>query len=462
MMKTRFLAAGALVASAAGLLACGDDTVVAPPDAGPDGSVVSDATAADSGSPDVVETVDSSLDADAAETAPPPPTRLLLSFNGASQSELVAFGLASHAVDGRLQYPDFIGTTATTPSSPFLLEQSLDVVARLDPLQPWVVRSSWSVKLDDAPDAGLSAGYADPVAIVTGAGSKAYVLRYTRNLIAVLDTSADVDGGAPAKTIDLSSQVQAGGDGYVEMTAGWFDPKSNYLYVLLANIDRNNVGCSGYCLLCSPTTPTLVAIDTSTDQLVDLGADAGSDAGGLGIALPGYSPAFGPTAMVYDPAGNRLLVLQGGCTTTTADGGTGPVAGREVDSVSLTTGAATKLLDLSSAGYASAIYYLDAHHVVLQLDQTYVWDPTTTKLGAPIANAPESFALDAKGNLVGISPVVGADGGTTGAYQVVSVSPPDGGATPLGSQDPFYVDGGDGGNAYANGFPSGAQLWPAP
>jgi hypothetical protein len=461
MHRQWLLVVGALAWSAAGFVACGDDTEVAPLDGGTDASVLTDSSAPDSSSPDGAENTDSSQGGDA-DAAPPPPTRLLLSLNGSTQSELAAFGLQSRVVDGRLVYPDYIGTTVITPSSPFLLEQGNDIVARLDPLQPWVTRSSWNVALNDyQADAGLSTSYSDPIAVVVGAGTKAYVLRYTRNLIAVIDTASDVDGGAPMKTIDLSSQVQAGGDGYVEMSAGWFDPANNYVYVLLANINRNNY-CGGYCFYCSNTNPQIVAIDTATDQLVSLASDAGGDAGGTsGVALPGYNPAFGPTAMVYDPPNNRLLVLHNGCNPPTADGGAGPVERREVDAFSLTDGTTKRLLDLTGSPFPTALFYADQHHVIVQLDTAYMWDPTTPTLGPAIPNAPQAFGLDGQGNLVGISQLFAADGGP-GGWSITSVTPADGGVTVIGSQDPFYVDGGDAGDLFASGFVNGAQLWPAP
>src|SRR5208283_2044162 len=120
---------------------------------------------------------------------------------------------------------------------------------------------------------------------------------------------------------------------YVEMSAGYFDSTSNKAYVLLGNIDRFNVASDGYTQLCSTTYPTLVAIDTTTNAVV---APPVGDAGTSGIALEGYNPAFGPSAMVYDPANNRLLVLESGCNVAESDGGIGPVTRRGVEAVSLT------------------------------------------------------------------------------------------------------------------------------
>jgi hypothetical protein len=435
--------------STAGLAACGsgDDTSTPTADAGPvaDASMQHDAQPPDSGSP-----VPDGSAADAADATPPP--RLLLSYNGASTSELVAFGLDSKAVDGRFTYPGFIGTTCVTPTSPWLMEQANDVVARLDPLQPWVIDSSWNVALKDEIDSGFAAPYSDPDGVVVGAGTKAYVLRYTRNLIAVVDSSQNVDAGAPLKTIDLSSQLQSGGDGYVEMTAGWYDAANSRLYVLLGNINRGDVGCNGYCQLCSSTSPTIVAIDTTTDTLAALGVDAG-EAGVVtsGYALGGYDPAFGSSPMVYDAPDNRLLVLETGCSTTAADGGVGPVVRREVEAVSLTDGSVRPLLDLTTSAFPQAMFYVDAHHVILQLDTAYTWDPTTTTLGPAIPNAPDTFSVDGQGNLVGVTQDYGADGGPSG-ISVLSVSSGDGGVTTLG-QNPFSL---------TSGFVGGAQLWPAP
>jgi hypothetical protein len=435
----------ALVWGAAGVSACGDDTVGASVnDAGVDATFDSNVPGSDSSAGDDAGASDAGHAADADATAPPS-ARLLLSYN-ASQSELVAFGLQSKAVDGRLKYSDFIGTSYVTPSAPWLLEQGNDLVGLLDLQQPWVVQSSWNVAMNDFTDAGYAQPYSDPQAVVVGTDNKAYVLRYNRNLIAVIDTSRTVDAGAPIGSIDLSGEVQANGDGYVEMTAGVYDPASQRVYVLLANINRLNVACNNYCLICADTQPTIVAIDTTTDTLADLNGSSP----GASIALQGYAPTFGPGAMAFDAANNRLLVLETGCNQP-ADGGVGPLVKREIDEVSLTTGQTQMLLDLSSnPNYPQALFYVDAHHAIVQLDTAYAWDPTTTSLGPAIPNAPDAFALDADGNLVGISGRYAADGGFSG-YDVVSVSAGDGGVTKLGA-DPFSLTG---------GFIGGVQLWPA-
>ena len=110
--------------------------------------------------------------------------------------------------------------------------------------------------------------------------------------------------------------------------------------------------------------------------------------------LPGYDPAFGQSPMVYDPPNNRLLVLETGCNVLGGDGGAGALVKREVEAVSLVDGSTQVLLDLTSAAFPEAIFYMDPHHVILQLDTAYMWDPTTTTLGPAIPNAPDTFSVD--------------------------------------------------------------------
>jgi hypothetical protein len=474
MRKSMLVCATLLWGAAGGILsACGegDDSTAPIPvtkDASADVSAA-DASVSDGSAPDALPTEASAADATPTDAtlptdgssaadegadvqaplsdgnAPGTPSRLLLS-NNASQSELVAFNVGTGQVDGRLVYPGFIGTTATAPGAPWLLEQAVDVVARLDPVKPWNITSSWNVALTDKRDGGDS--YSDPDAVVIGTGSKAYVLRYTRNEIAVIDSSQVADGGAPLKAIDLSSEVQAAGDGIVEMSAGVYVPGKQLVYVLLANIDRGNVAADGYTLLCAATHPTVVAIDVTTDTLIDLNGSAP----GMGLALSGYDPEFGQGAMAYDAAADRLLILESGCNQPLGGGAPGALSGREIEELSLFTGATRKLLDLNAAAFPSQLVFIDANRAIVQLDTAYVWDPTTPTLGPAIPNAPDSFAYDGVANLLGIKARYDADSGAVAGYDVISVRMADGRVTKLGA-DPFSLSG---------GFPSGVQLWPAP
>ena len=445
-MRTLGMVLVALGCAATGLTACGDDTVTLPyQDAGRDGTTTFDATPAVEAGSEGGAADTGAADADATVSAP---ARLLLSYNGSSQSELVAFGLASKQVDGRLVYGDFLGAAYVVPSSPWLLEEGNDVVGRLDPQKPWVIDASWNVAMNDLTDAGYAQSYADPQAVIA-AGSKAYVLRHNRNLVAVLDATQLADGGAPASSLDLSSELQAAGDGYVQPVAGVYVAAQKRVYVLLANINRTDVVDNGFVLLCAATTPTVVAIDTTSDALVDLnGAAAGN-----GWPLGGYNP-FGAGALAYDPgtgANGRLLVLHSGCNQSDGDGGAGPLVKREIESIDLATGQTQQLLDLTTAQFPQTLTYVDAHHAIVQLDTAYAWDPTTTTLGAAIPNAPDAFAYDGAGHMLGVKANYDADGGLEG-YDVVSVAVADGAVAKLGT-NPFSLSA---------GFIGGVALWPAP
>ena len=449
-MSNREIVLTALAWSAVALVACDSQgTVAAPADAAADHSVVAEA------GPDATEEAaapDAAPDAaaEAGEASAAPPARLLLSYNGGSQSEVVAFGLQSHAVDGRLTFDDWLGGAYVGTTAPWVLEESTDIVGKLDGEQPWVIDSSWNVAMNDLTDAGYAQPYSDPDAVIVGAGPKAYVFRYTRNLVAVLDTSKIVDGGQPSGSIDLSGEVQSAGDGYVQPVAAVYVAATQRVYAVLGNIDRNDVVNDGYNLLCTSSTPTVIAIDTTTDTLVDLNGTAP----GNGWPLVGYNPILGPGALAFDPLtgpSGRLLVLDAGCNLTDSDGGAGALAKREVESIDLSTGQATQLLDLTAAAYPSSLTYIDAHHAIVQLDTAYAWDPATTTLGAAIPNAPDAFAYDGQGHLLGVTTQYGTDGGLSG-YAVLSVSVADGGVTQLGA-NPFVL---------TNGYVGGAALWPSP
>jgi hypothetical protein len=451
-------------ACAGALQACGDDTAIAPADAGPDASIAVDGEGYEAGEFDGNLASEGGLGT--GDAPAPPPPRLLLTYGTAAQSELDVFGLESAAVDGRLAFSSAPATLAATASSPWLLEGASDVVLRLDALQPWIVRASWSVALADAPDAGgaprdagdagdggASEGPADPVGLVVGPGTDAYVLRRGRNALAVVDTSQDVDGGVPAKTVDLSSAAQAGGDGWVRPTAAYFEPVRQLVYVLLAHGDGASATPGGP-PPCSATRPSIVAVDPAHAALAPLGG--GGDGGGSAYELRGDAPPVGPSSMVYDPAGDRLLVLQGGCLAAGAIDGGPTLVRRGVDAVSLADGAVTSLLDLTTLPAAPlALFYLDAQHAIVQVEgAAYAWDPTTSSLGAAIAGAPAAFTVDGEGNLVGVAATpgdagAGGDGAASG-WSVVSVPSTDGGAATLGG-DPFALSGGS---------PAGVALWP--
>jgi len=461
-MQTRWILGALALGGGAWLLGCGGDDILYATDSGGvpshgDGAVHMDSTTGDSmpqpeTGPEAAADAPADRVAEAADAGDAAlPERLLLSDNGSSTSELVVVDVPSRTVAGRLSYPGFIGTTDAKGAFPFLLEQSADVVAQLDPALPWQIDRSWNVSLSDQVDGGST--YSDPDAVLVSAANKAYVLRYTRNEIAVLDLTSGADGGVPSATIDLSSLVQPGdSDGTLEMTGGAYVASRHLLYVVLGNIDTNLVSPSGFVLLCASTVSSLIAIDVTTGQLASLGGSAP----GNGIALNGFSPIFG--GVVYDPVADRLVIVSSGCnqppsSDAGADAGPGPLVKRLVEEVKFgATGQPAVLLDLTSQGFPSQFSFIDATHAVLGFDfygpETHLWDPTSTSLGPLLPNAPDFFVYDGAGNLLGTRTDATSDGGS--ALDVVAVHIADGMTSTLLS-NPFSLVG---------GFVSGADLWP--
>jgi hypothetical protein len=262
-------------------------------------------------------------------------------------------------------------------------------------------------------------------------------------MIDVLDVSTNVDGGAPTKQIDLSSLLDPNdGDGVVDMTAAFFHPGRNRLYVLLGNVDRTKFDPGTYALICSGMNSSIIAIDTTNDTVTTLG---GSAPGG-GIKLPLYNPIVGEK-MLYDATNDRLLVLGGGCNANLDAGVAVNLQQREVDEVKLGANTADKVLDLNTQAYPTAFVMLDSTTAVIgTFGGTFMWNTAGTTLGAMIPNAPDFFTSDGNGNLVGTQQYYLMDGGA-GPLNIVRVTT-DGGTTTLGAdiqtiKAPFFVGGVD-------------------
>jgi hypothetical protein len=430
------------------LTACGgDDTEVpldggnAPADAGPDVTVVTNDSGPDA-EPDAADATsasDAAEDApDAADAAPSGPGFLLVSyaFDEFQKSELDAVNLATGQTAGRFSYGSG-GTNVATSTHPWVLEQFNDVVARMNPAQPWMPLSTWNVA-SRAPDAGGYA-YGNAYSVAENASS-AYVALYNRNHVPVLDTSVAVDGGAPASSIDLSSLLQPGdGDGSVEDTAAIYDPSTKRVWLVLGNIDELTVAPPSYDLLCVPSLKsTVVAIDTTTNTLVS----------GLKYELTGVNP----TSVQFDAPNERLIIMSAGCNRAPdagSDAGPGALEGRLIEQIDLNTGISTVLYEATTQPYPGQLAYVQPHLAFVSFgSSTYAWDPTLTVLGAPIANAPEAWVWNGTG-LLGPHTTYLADGGVSNS--IVSVNPLTGEAT-IVEPSPFSVED-------PSGYVEGIGLW---
>ena len=411
----------------------GEDTVFAI-DAGSDASF-------DVSRPDVAvpePTKDSGIDAPLDATLPDDP-HALVTINGRTSSELVAVNLRTRTVDGKLAFPGFIGATYADGDDLWLLEQAVDVVAKMDRMEPWKIRGTYDVALGDRKDGGDP--YSDPVAVVASAGTKAYVLRYTRNAIAVISPATEADGSAAIKSIDLSSLAFASDtDGLVEMTSAVYVAAKKRLYVTLANVDKNTILPPNFeipCPVAGPTS-TIVAIDTDTDALVSLG---GTGPGGS-IVLSGYNVGFGARSF-YEAAEDSLLVLTAGC------GPFGAIQKRGVDEVLLATGQVRTLLDLNANCFPGGFERFGTRYLIDLDGKVFPWDSSKSTTDLPIPNAPSPFAFDGKDSLVGVRKRPGPDGGP-GSLEIVRVPlAGDGGVETL-TVNPFTNN---------DGFVGSVEVW---
>lgn len=338
------------------------------------------------------------------DAGPTGPEQLLVTFgNGTyTQSQLVAINLTTKATSGTLTITGSATTDTHNGTAPFLLETSNDTVARLDSTSPWKVDATWSTSL--TPDRDGAANFQSfPVGVVVETGTKAYILRTDRNDIAVIDESVTGEAGVPMTPISLAGLQEPGDtDGSVEVLGGAYVASSKRLYLVLGNILQPAMGGAISNPACTTgLTSTVTAIDTTTDMIVNLGGQGPKGS----VELKYYAP----TNVVYDAAGNRLIIVSQGCNATAST-----ATARGIEAFNLMTNSTASLLALNpdpimTPGFndpVTSFAYIDATHAVIGFDGTgqgvVNWDPTKTTLGGFISNAPDTFTYDGHGNLVGV------------------------------------------------------------
>jgi hypothetical protein len=351
---------------------------------------------------------------------------LSYTFDSFASSAYGVFNPTTGAALGGLTYAQF-GTNVSSNASPWVLEQANDLVLQMDPVQPWLVRSSWSVTEPPPEEAG-AATYSDAFSVAE-VGTKAYVALFTRDYIAVLDTSTVADGGAPLKSISLSQFVSdADVDHGLEAIAIFYDTTQSLVWVVLGNTNQAVSSASFPYLTCVPGfNPLVVAIDPTTDAIVS----------GKTYSLSGFD-VYPASAVAFDQASDRLLAASQGCSDVTdeSDGAVvvGPTINSYVEALSLATGTDTILLNPAPPG-ASALVYVDATHAFIQSNNgVNFWDPTQTTLGDVVPNAPDEIVWDGNGHLVGPTMTSLSDGGAS--FALIAVDAVDGGVTTLAT-NPF-------------------------
>jgi hypothetical protein len=338
--------------------------------------------------------------------------------------KLVAVDWSTKQIAGTTVFPN-VGLSDAIPvvsgGRGFMIERTDSKLIVLQKDKPWL-----SSKVIDLADADAGPLGVDPVAVIS-TGTKAYVPLYFQNRISIVN----VDAGTVTGNIDLSAfQSPVDNDGLVDVFDGVYDPSTHRAYFLLAQIPQLQKGIEpDRVASCIASVPSIIAVDTTNDQIIDLNGDAG----GSGWPLVGRNA----TAFVPDLARNRLLIVDAGCYELEGgdmpDGGPAqaalPRVGRGVEALSLATGTTTFLYSHTESTRLSGLVVVDATHGFLSADDAfytthwYPWDPSSGAThGAEVSALPQFAPHYVGANLVvGISPTY-VDGGVLNAFVSFNVT----------------------------------------
>jgi hypothetical protein len=419
MKRIGFLGS-ALVLSALGLSACtgnGDDNSVAPkpPDAGPgaDASLPSDAETDASLAVEAGAATDGALDARSPDGGPPDAsTQTYALFVGTDfvNGELAVVALHPDTVAGQLPLADQDSIPSASGSTGFVLEQGLGKVLVLDQAHPWMAAKT--IDVNDSADAALLA--ANPHAIVLTTGTKAYVARYSSNVVKIVD----VGSGAVTGSVDLSAFVAPDDpDGLVDVTDAAFDPATGHAYFLLQRINQGDFTGSApdFVAACLASHGQIVGVNVANDTILDLNGAAAGNA----IDLLGDNPA----SLTPDFGNGRFIVPETGCYQAPdagSDGGQLPRLGRGIEAVAIASGTPTWLYQTSALDRLSGLVWIDETQAFVNLGSDwFAWNPTQTTLGNAVTNFPEAPFYDGTGRIVGLSSATTTDGGI--AWSVVAL-----------------------------------------
>jgi len=281
------------------------------------------------------------------------------------------------------------------------------------------VRAGDDVHADDLADSpgGFSAGV-DGSAIKTtfdlkdlGNGDavaladKAYVPLLQQSLITILDLKA----GTVSSRIDLSKYNDpSDSDGSADIGAAVYDSTKKVAYFVLGRIDFATFDAAGH-LPCTTTKALVVAIDATTDKVIDLNGAADGQAAELSLTSP---------SSVSLAADGSLVVLADGCYS----GATLKNSGVEV--VDTTTGLSQVVYASISGDFLGKLILTGASSALFDTFDSsftshwYQLDLTAGKLGNELTGVPDAVSFDGT-NLLGVD--------STGA--VVSYDPATGKST---------------------------------
>lgn len=359
--------AGFVLAAAALVSACTTEEDVTPgPDGGtvrPDGTAPGDGGAREGGEGGAVDAG--------------PPWAVFLGSNYQTGVQIAVVDVGEKKVAGRLEINESSGDVVLAASGGrgFALQRQTGAVIALEQARPWLPERTLPVH--DGPDGRSS----NPYDVVVATGTKVYVAGYATNLVRVWS-------GTSSTTVDLSRfNVGSDPDGFVDTAAGLFDPATGRAYFLLQRVDQFDF--TGTCL---EHDALIVALDTATDQVVDLNGTAAGEA----LVLRGRNPS----AFAADFAGGKIYVLSNGCTPASDGGDAGAAVSGALETVTLST--ATSVTSLSVASYSTLVYADPTHAFVRENGTWHGWVPGAATLGAEETNIPAAATSDGRGHLYGI------------------------------------------------------------
>ncbi len=304
-------------------------------------------------------------------------------------SEVAAVDVSHRCVLGRATFADSDVVPRASNHHAFVIERTNGALSALSDSGEVTRR----IELDhkDGGAAGLNPHdvvYATP----TGSAARAYVSLYFANAIAVVD----VAGGGVSSRIDLASFHDASdADGSSDPDVGFYDATNGRAYFVLQRTDLRTADAPPYAIHCPSVPSLLIAIDSATNQLVDLnGATAG-------VALP--LSLVGPTDVALDTVGHRALLLANGCVDQT-----GKRIHAGVESVNLDT-LANAVLYTAPGDFPDHLTLLGPDSAAYEsFDDNFAthwfgWQPSSSTLGPELHDVP-GFAVATDANsLVGVA-----------------------------------------------------------
>ena len=292
---------------------------------------------------------------------------LVANTDFATATAVSSVALDTGKIDGTTDFADQ-GRHCVTSSAGlgFALERTNDKVHLLDGS---TIKTTFDLK---------DLGNGDAVALA----DKAYVPLLQQSLISVLDLKA----GTVSSRIDLSKYNDPSDrDGSADIGAAVYDSTKKIAYFVLGRIDFLRPSTQAGHLPCSTTKALIVAIDATTDKVIDLNGDTDGEAAELSLTSP---------SSVSLAADGSLVVLADGCYV----GDTLKSAGVEV--VDTTTGVSQVVYASNSGDYLGKLIVTGPSDALLgTFDSSFMahWyklDLAAGKLGDELTGVPDAVSFD--------------------------------------------------------------------